>query len=162
MPLGVPLELRLYYRDEEGDRVTIGAVEVLNTTDESQPHAKHLDDWQLRIPPVLAGDPWAGENIGVQIVSTVPFESARGFWRVDNVRLTSVSVPADFDHDGDVDAEDLEHFESCASGPAIPQTNPACSDARLDLDDDVDQSDFGLFQRCYSGEDVPGDAACLD
>ncbi len=94
MPLGVPLELRLYYRDEEGDRVTIGAVEVLNTTDESQPHAKHLDDRQLQISPVLAGDPWAGQSIGVQIISTVPFESAGGFWRIDNIRLTSVPEPA--------------------------------------------------------------------
>lgn len=71
-------------------------------------------------------------------------------------------VQADFDYDGDVDTDDLEHFESCASGPVIPQTDTACLDARWDSDDDVDQSDFGLFQRCYSGKDVPADPACLD
>lgn len=71
-------------------------------------------------------------------------------------------VPADFNHDGDVDNDDLDHFESCASGPAIPQTDAECLDARLDSDDDVDQSDFGLFQLCYSGRDIPANSAYLD
>lgn len=162
MPLGTPMEIRLYYRDDDGNRVTIGTTVALNLTDESKPHAKHLDDWELRIPPVLADDPWAGRDIGVQIISTVSFEAAGGYWRVDNVRLTSDSVPGDFDHDGDVDADDLEHFKECALGPAVPQTDSACLDARLDSDDDVDQSDFGLFQRCISGQGIPGNPACLD
>ena len=94
MPLGVPVEIRLYFRDGGGNRVTIGATEILNVTDESQPHAKHLNDWQLQIPSVLADAPWAGKSVGVQIISTVPFQSAGGYWRVDNVRVTSVPEPA--------------------------------------------------------------------
>ena len=162
MPLGIPIEIRLYYRDGDGSRVTLGASGVLNLTDESQPHAKHLIDWQVEISPVLAGDAWAGQRIGIQIISNVPYETAGGYWRVDDVRLTSVGVPADFDHDGDVDADDLGFLESCARGPAIAQDDAACAAARLDSDDDVDQADFGLFQQCYSGHNRPADPECLD
>ncbi len=71
-------------------------------------------------------------------------------------------IPGDFDDDCDVDADDLPVFEACGSGPAIPQNDLNCGDAKLDEDDDVDQSDFGLFQRCISGPDVPGDPDCAD
>lgn len=94
MPLDTPLELRLYYRDGNGDRVTIGSVEVLNTTVESLPHDRHLEDWQLETDAVSPGDAWAGRSIGVQIVSTAPFRPEVGYWRIDNVRLTSVPEPA--------------------------------------------------------------------
>ena len=60
----------------------------------------------------------------------------------------------------DVDSDDYVHFESCASGPDVPQNDPTCANAILDDDDDVDQSDFGIFQRCYSGEDYPADPNC--
>ncbi|MHC4443540.1 MAG: LamG-like jellyroll fold domain-containing protein [Planctomycetota bacterium] len=70
--------------------------------------------------------------------------------------------PSDFDCDGDVDLEDFDHFQACASGPAIPQTDPTCHDADLDNEGDVDQSDFGLFQRCYSGSGNPADPSCAD
>lgn len=162
MPLGTPLELRLYYRNDEGDRVTIGATAALNTTDESQPHAKHLEDWSVQIPAVRAQDAWAGKPIGVQLIADVPLEAAGGYWRVDNVRLNSLTIPADFDHDADVDADDLAFFRACTTGPMIPQDAPACAAARLDEDHDVDQADFARFQRCYRGADVAGDPACLD
>jgi hypothetical protein len=58
-------------------------------------------------------------------------------------------IPSDFDRDGDVDRTDWEHFQTCALGPAVPQTDPGCSNARLDADDDVDMDDHGIFQRCY-------------
>lgn len=73
-----------------------------------------------------------------------------------------VALPAaDFDYDRDVDAQDLQHFQSCALGPAIPQPLTACRDADFDSDGDVDQSDFGAFQRCYSGDGQPADPLCL-
>ncbi len=92
MPLGTPLELRLYYRDDDGVRVTVGSTVAVNTTDESQPHLRHLDDWQLEIAVVSPSDPWAGKNIGIQIIS--PPQSPGGFWRVDNVRLEVIPEPA--------------------------------------------------------------------
>ncbi|GMU23075.1 MAG: hypothetical protein AMXMBFR13_31580 [Phycisphaerae bacterium] len=60
----------------------------------------------------------------------------------------------DYDHDGDVDLTDLDAFQGCASGPAIP--HPGDDDCNLsdeDNDGDVDQEDFGQFQRCYGGPD---------
>lgn len=89
MKLGVPMEIRLYYRDDTGNRITVGATEVINTNDSGV--MSHFTDYQLDIPTVLAGDAWAGENIGVQLISTVGFEDAGGFWNIDHVRLTSVS-----------------------------------------------------------------------
>jgi len=70
----------------------------------------------------------------------------------------SGGVDVDYTDDGRVDADDLAAFEACASGPAIPQTDPACADKKLDADTDVDQTDFGLFQRCWSGTEpaAPG------
>lgn len=94
MPLGTPMELRLYYRDETGGRVTLGTKEILNLTDESGPHALHLDAYELQLPAVPAGAAWAGKPIGVQLVSTVQSPMPGGFWRLDDVRLTSVPEPA--------------------------------------------------------------------
>jgi len=87
-----------------------------------------------------------------------------------------LTAKADFNRDGDVDAEDLDVFEACATGPAIPynpaalpEPEPGCTltpdgngriAADFDEDSDVDQSDFGMFQRCYSGEGNPADPAC--
>jgi polygalacturonase len=68
----------------------------------------------------------------------------------------------DFDRDGDVDADDLAHFNACASGPGIGQNDPMCADVKLDADDDVDQSDFAILQRCVRGKDTPADPACDD
>ena len=59
-------------------------------------------------------------------------------------------VPGDFDHDGDIDAEDLKAFATCVSGPAVPYSSD-CAGADFDRDGDVDQSDFGLLQRWFGG-----------
>ncbi|GMU23751.1 MAG: hypothetical protein AMXMBFR13_38290 [Phycisphaerae bacterium] len=72
------------------------------------------------------------------------------------------SVPADFDCDQDVDLDDFGHFQTCASGPSIPQRDANCTNADLDGDGDVDQEDFGVFQRCYSGSGQVSAAACPD
>jgi len=69
-------------------------------------------------------------------------------------------IPGDFDRDGDVDQADFGHLQACLSGPAVPQTNPDCSNARIDGDGDVDQADAGLVRQCISGPDVPADPNC--
>jgi len=74
-----------------------------------------------------------------------------------------VLVPGDYDHDGDVDADDLTELESCASGPAVPHSETLfCQQADFDSDGDVDQSDFGIFQCCISGENNPVDPNCTN
>ena len=85
------------------------------------------------------------------------------------------AIPGDFDRDGDVDRNDLDLFEACATSPAISYDignlplgctlapdvlGPIAAD--FDNDADVDQSDFAVFQRCLSGEAVPGDPNCAD
>ncbi|HRY67882.1 MAG TPA: hypothetical protein P5159_02310 [Phycisphaerae bacterium] len=91
---------------------------------------------------------------------------------------TRTYARADFDQDGDVDADDLEMFEDCATGPAVPynpavlpEPEPGCTltpdgngqiAADFDADIDVDQSDFGIFQRCFSGANNPADLDCGD
>ncbi|MHC4444789.1 MAG: hypothetical protein ACYTA5_19505, partial [Planctomycetota bacterium] len=72
-------------------------------------------------------------------------------------------IPGDFNGDGDVDQDDFDTFESCASGPVIPHDgSPTCQYADFDSDNDVDQNDFAIFQRCYSGENNPGDPSCAN
>ncbi len=91
MKLGVPIEMRLYYRDDAGGRVTVGSTTVTNTNTSGS--LFHLVDYQLDTSVVAGSDPWAGRYIGVQLISTVDFDNAGGFWDVDNVRLTSVPEP---------------------------------------------------------------------
>jgi hypothetical protein len=67
---------------------------------------------------------------------------------------------ADFDHDGDVDGDDLAVFQASVSGPDV-----VCSDnsakADFDHDGDVDQADFGMFLWCVSGSGNLADPNCM-
>lgn len=77
--------------------------------------------------------------------------------------LDIVRVPrVDYDRDGDVDQSDFGVFQACLSGVSVPQTDPACRDARLDGDSDVDPSDFFIFLNCMSGAGVPADPDCAN
>lgn len=94
-----------------------------------------------------------------------PFAWWWTFNNIDDVQFTITSVPpppvpGDTDGDRDVDAVDLEMFETCRTGPTITPVPPGCEGLDLDGDDDIDQSDFGVLQRCLSGPGVPGDPAC--
>jgi hypothetical protein len=75
--------------------------------------------------------------------------------------LLMLASPADFDLDGDVDTDDFDLFQFCASGPEVP-FRTGCDAKDLDRDGDVDQRDFAVFQRCYSGENNPDDPNCAD
>jgi hypothetical protein len=92
MLVGVPMEIRLYYRGAGGNRVTVGATAATNTNDTGE--LSHFTDYQLDTPAVAADAPWAGKNIGVQLISTADFTNAGGFWNIDNVRLTATPEPA--------------------------------------------------------------------
>jgi hypothetical protein len=54
----------------------------------------HLVDCQLDLAAVKAGEPWAGKNMGVQILSTVATNLVGGYWDLDNVRLFSIRESA--------------------------------------------------------------------
>jgi hypothetical protein len=83
--------------------------------------------------------------------------------RTTKVFYVRRTLLADFNHDSDVDGDDLSVFTSCISGPMIqPAGTATCRQADFDEDNDVDQSDFGLFQRCFSGPGNRADIHCLD
>ncbi len=82
---------------------------------------------------------------------------------------------ADFNKDGDVDADDFVIFQACTTGPAIPYDpdnlpqgcelvpdDQGIIAADFDGDGDVDQEDVGVFQYCYSGADFPADPYCAN
>jgi uncharacterized membrane protein YfcA len=89
---GVTLQLGLYYRDASSNMVIVAATTITNSTT-LFPTNTHLVDFQVQIPDTKATDPWAGQNIGIQLLSTANFDNSGGYWDVDNVRLTEVVAP---------------------------------------------------------------------
>jgi hypothetical protein len=92
MTNGVTLQIGLYYRDAASNVVSVASTTITNSN-ALFPNRTNLVDFQAQVPPVKATDPWAGKNIGVQIVSAVDFSLAGGYWDVDNVRLESFQAP---------------------------------------------------------------------
>jgi hypothetical protein len=85
---GSTLQLSLYYRDGASNIVTVAATNVIYDTNVFT-NLLQLTDFQARVPGVKATDPWAGQNIGIQLLCTPPsLELAGGFWDADNLRLT--------------------------------------------------------------------------
>ena len=90
--LDATLQLSLYYRDAASNKVIVAATTITNST-ELFPTNTHFVDFSVYVPGVRATDAWAGQNIGVQIASTVSTNNAGGYWDVDNARLTETPVP---------------------------------------------------------------------
>ena len=65
----------------------------ITNTSAAFPTNTHLVDYQVQVPGVKAGDPWAGQKIGIQLLSTTGFEIAGGYWDLDHVRLTETVAP---------------------------------------------------------------------
>jgi len=108
----VPIEIRLYYRDAEDKKVTVGATTF--TYDSDAGYVKHFNDVRLDIPPVKPTSPWAGKNIGVQVLSTLTLADldpdtgrAGGYWVLDNIHLTKSGPGPDFTGDSSVNLEDF-------------------------------------------------------
>ena len=93
MAEGASLELSLYYRAAASNLVTVAATPVTNMAGVFT-NRTHFIDFDVEVPPVKAGDAWAGRNIGVQLKSTVGPELAGGYWDVDNFRLNAIAKPA--------------------------------------------------------------------
>ncbi|MGV3773751.1 MAG: hypothetical protein ACO1QB_12675 [Verrucomicrobiales bacterium] len=85
---GATLQLGVYYRDTNGNRVNIGSSTVTYTP-ENFPNTTHLVDYQVNIPVVKADDAWAGKHAGISILSTVSSTTVGGFWDLDHVRFTA-------------------------------------------------------------------------
>ena len=81
--------------------------------------------------------------------------------------VIATSPPFDFNHDGDVDGDDLAILNACFSGPGVGGLPAGCLSANFDTadsdnDNDVDGSDFGLFQRCFSGQGKSANPNCAN
>jgi len=84
-----------------------------------------------------------------------------GFWALTSPAC-AISVAPDFDHDCDVDGDDVDHFIACAAGPEVPLGGSGCGDVDFDGDGDGDQMDFATLQRCVSGAGIPADPGCAE
>jgi hypothetical protein len=89
---GVTLTLSLYHLDQASNRIAVATTVVTNTRSVFSSPNLFLDS-EVNVPTVKAGDPWAGKNIGVMILSTVSQELAGGYWDLENVRLSSILAP---------------------------------------------------------------------
>ncbi len=89
----VPLEASLYYRDPASNKVIVAATTITYSTAVFS-NRTHLIDFEVNVPTVKAGDAWAGQHIGIQMLSTVDTNLMGGYWDLDNVRLSSVLAPA--------------------------------------------------------------------
>jgi hypothetical protein len=92
MKPGVTLQLQLYYRDGSSNMVVVGSTSITNSA-ELFPTNTHFVDFSVHVPQVKPSDPWAGQNIGIQLASTVDFTLAGGYWDLDNVRLVESGTP---------------------------------------------------------------------
>jgi hypothetical protein len=89
---GATLEVRLYHRDPNGQRLTVATTPVVHSL-AVFPTRTRLVDFQVKVPPVRAGDAWAGKNVGIEFRSVVGFDLEGGFWDLDHVRLETLDAP---------------------------------------------------------------------
>jgi hypothetical protein len=92
MKPGATLQISLYYRDPSSNKVTVASTSITHSI-ALFPTNTHFVDFQVHLPAVKPSDPWAGQNIGIQLLSTTGFELAGGYWDLDNVRLTETPAP---------------------------------------------------------------------
>jgi hypothetical protein len=92
MSEGASLEISLYYRDDQSNRVTVAAAAVTNSLT-AFPSTTHLVDCTVRTAGVLPSDPWAGRHVGIGLRSTVEPALQGGYWDLDKVRLNAFSAP---------------------------------------------------------------------
>lgn len=91
---GATIEFSLYYRDAASNRVTVAATTITNQLDVFT-NSTHLLDFSVTTPVVRAGDAWAGQHIGISLISTADTNlNAEGYWDLDNVRLNSILAPS--------------------------------------------------------------------
>jgi len=94
MPDGSTFQLSLYYQDGT-NMVTVAATTVTNTP-ANYPADTYFVNSQLQTPAVQATDPWAGQDIGIELLATPDLDDPAdwgGYWDVDNVQLVETTPP---------------------------------------------------------------------
>ena len=93
MQIGATFELALYYRDGASNMVLVAATSITNVPTIFSNNT-HFIDFRADSAFVKATEPWAGQHIGVRLLSTITDTNLEGgYWDLDNVRLTSISAP---------------------------------------------------------------------
>jgi hypothetical protein len=92
MAPGASLELSLYYRDSTSNLVTVAVTSVTNSSDVFSNNT-HFVDFHVEAPAVQPGDAWAGQHIGIRLLSLIDTNLEGGYWDVDNVRLAAIPPP---------------------------------------------------------------------
>ena len=91
---GATMEFSLYYRDALSNRVMVATTTITNQLDVFT-NSTHLLDFSVTTPVVRANDAWAGQYIGIALISTADTNlNAEGYWDLDHVRLTSRLAPS--------------------------------------------------------------------
>jgi hypothetical protein len=94
MMVGATFELSLYYRDAASNMVVIAATSVTNSPTIFSNNT-HFIDFHADSAFVNATDPWAGQHVGVRLLSSITDTNLEGgYWDLDNVRLTTTRAPA--------------------------------------------------------------------
>jgi hypothetical protein len=89
----VTFELALYYRDAASNSVVVAATSVTNLSTIFS-NKTHLIDFYTDSGFVGTSDPWAGQHIGVRLLSSITDTNMEGgYWDLDNVRLTATPAP---------------------------------------------------------------------
>jgi hypothetical protein len=92
MPLNFPMTMELFYLDGGGNKVSVGSPTTVYNDNTGT--ITYLPDRVLTTAPVGASDPWAGKNIGIELLQTNSDVSLSPFyWDIDNVRLQTVPEP---------------------------------------------------------------------
>ena len=86
---GNTFELSLYYLDALDALVTVASTPITYSITEF-PTLTEFVDFTVNLGEVQGGDAWAGENIGIRLLSTSGTGAA---WDLDNVRLQAIPEP---------------------------------------------------------------------
>jgi hypothetical protein len=87
---GSTFELGLYYLDGLNAPITVASTPVTYTATGFPNGVTELVEFAVNLAEVQASDAWAGQNIGIQLLST---SGTTGVWDLDNVRLQAVPEP---------------------------------------------------------------------
>jgi hypothetical protein len=163
MTNGATLQISLYYRDNT-NMVTVAATTITNTP-AIFPNNTHFIDFVAHALAVKTNDPWAGQHIGVQLLSTIDPAAAGGYWDVDNVRLSAtssaVSLSASLTNGQFqliLQSEPASRFEIlAATNLTVPLTNWTSLATLTNVTGKIPFTDIGpnLAQRFYQARQLP-------
>lgn len=94
LPLDANLQLRLYYRDDLNNRVTVATQSFAFNPSLDPGYINHLFDYSVTSPIVEGTDAWLDKTIGIEI--SAPGSPAFAYWDIDNARLSVVPEPGTF------------------------------------------------------------------